>query len=170
MYDIKELIDNMKEIAKISTNIELAKLLNISYNTLNTWIKRKKIPQEVILSFCEKYKCSLDYLIYNKNIDTTLFDIQISNEKEANYTTKEEVEEFTFYGVYEALNIKPGSTFRLHKELYVTPAYYLLHKDSITFIALVEIDPFNKEVYLNDFNQRLHLEEFKTINLGLIKV
>ena len=72
MYLIKDVILKMKKIAGVDSNIELSKYLNISYNTLNTWIKRGKLPQETILSFCEQNNCSLDYLLLNKNAN--LFD------------------------------------------------------------------------------------------------
>ena len=81
LYNIKEVIEKMKQIANIDSNVQLAKIFNVSYNTLNTWIKREKFPQEILIEFVKKYNCSLDYLVLNKK---TPIDTSSSTEPESN--------------------------------------------------------------------------------------
>ena len=166
LYDIKELIEKMKHLSNTSTNIALAKLLDVSYNTLNTWIKRGKIPQEVLLGFCTRYNCSLDYLLIGKVSEPpTLFS------ESSNSTTKDDENKstFKFLGIYTPLNIAPGDTLSINKEAKYSPAYYLLLKDSIYFISKVNINPFLNSATLEDYGVQITLNEFDDINLGLIE-
>ena len=78
MYDIKRVIDKIKQIANLKSNADLARLLNISYNTLNTWIKRNSIPFNVITCVSQEFNISLNWLFLNvgamylqENNDTT---------------------------------------------------------------------------------------------------
>jgi len=162
MYEIKEVIENMKKISAIKSNTELANFFNVSYNTFNTWIKRKKFPQEILLYFCKKFDCSLDYLLFNKENPTTLFE-------HSNVSLNEE-ESLIYYGEYKDLNIKVGTKLVLKSALFHSGGYYILTKNSVYTIAkcnfnlfdsLVKIDE-NGTIYNIDFN------EFKSINRGLI--
>lgn len=172
MYDVKTLIEKMKTIANIKSNIELASLLNVSYNTLNTWIKRHKLPQEVLIDFCNQYSCSLDFLVLNQNSTTTSPSPTAASAtiKKQVATTKEEsaIDTFTFWGSYKELNIKPGDTIELSKSTMHSLAYYLLYKESIYCICQVFINPFKHLATLIDYDTTLTIEEFNTINLGLI--
>ena len=166
LYDIKELIEKMKHLSNTSTNIALAKLLDISYNTLNTWIKRGKIPQEVLLEFCTRYNCSLDYLLLGKVSEPpTLFS------ESSNSTTRGDDNKSTikFFGSYSPLSIEPGDTLSINKEAKYSPAFYLLLKDSIYFISKVNINPFLNSATLEDYKVQISLNEFDDINLGLIE-
>jgi hypothetical protein len=172
MYDIKELIERMKSIANITTNVQLAQIFNVSYNTLNTWIKRKKLPQEQIIQFCEKYSCSLDFLIFNKERPTPSSLFTQTETTPTNSDTKTQIEEsydYKFKGIYEPLQIEPGDRVTLNKDALVTPAYYLINKDGIELITLVRIDPFRKIVEVPEYNYSLTLEQFQNINQGLIE-
>lgn len=169
MYLIKDVIVKMKKIAGVDSNIELSKYLNISYNTLNTWIKRGKLPQETILSFCEQNNCSLDYLLLNKNAN--LFD----EKKETNTNTiqsTQKMEYFKFYAEYDKLNISYGTTLKLSPTLYISNGYYLIKKDNVITIAKCFIDIFSKNVtlYTEETKKILTFDEFRTINLGLITI
>ena len=167
LYDIKKLIEKMKSISNTSTNIALAKLLDISYNTLNTWIKRGKIPQEVLLEFCTRYDCSLDYLLLDRvGEPPTLFSSSNNKSTTKNGNNKSTVK---FYGIYPPLNIKPGDSISINKEAKHSPAFYLLLKDNIYFISKVNINPFLKSALIEDYGVQISLKEFNNINFGLIE-
>ena len=158
MYNIKDVIIKLKQIANIDSNINLAKELNVSYNTLNTWIKRGKLPQEVIISFCKKYNCSLDYLLLDKN-------------QNSNKDTIDKKNIFTFYGYCEKLD----SSFKklnltLQKDILHSGGIYLLEKNSIFLLVQAFFDPFSNIVKLNNktLDITLSIEEFKKYNQGLV--
>ena len=170
LYDIKELIEKMKLISSSSTNVALAQNLDVSYNTLNTWIKRGKFPQEVLLDFCKKYHCSLDYLLLsNEDKSPTLANSQNESTHTNNEIKDDTHTAFSFLGQYEHLNIKPGDQITINKKLLFSPAYYLLLKDRTYFISKVEIDPFLKIVVLDDYKVKITIDEFKKIKVGLIE-
>ena len=170
MYDVKELINRMKTVANINSNVKLAEILNVSYNTFNTWLKRHKLPQDVLYNFCIKYKCSLDYLIFNKNDSYSLLNFQKTAETASN--TDDSFSNYLFYGTYEPLNIKPGQNLKLNSTLLHSGAYYLIKVNSTCFIAKVDINPFENIAYIraNHFSKELPLKEFINIKLGLILI
>ncbi len=154
MYEIKSVIERMKKTAQISSNIELAKVLNVSYNTLNTWIKREKLPQEIIFQFCSKYNISCDELLFNKK--------QSANQN--NSPT------FTYYGFHKELNIHFKAKLLLSKDSLFNNTFYLLEKEKIFFIAKVIFNPFYKKCQI-EFEKNCYeitLDEFRNINHGLI--
>jgi hypothetical protein len=157
MTNIKNIITKLKKIAKVDSNIELANYFNISYNTLNTWIKRGKIPQDILLDFCTKNNCSLDYILLNKELDNTLFSVH----KEQNEN------KYIYYGEFKELNISFKSILFLDQNIYQDGAYYLIYKNGIYKIARVTFDIFDKSATVN--NKTLSLDDFKKINKGLIK-
>ena len=167
LYDIKELINKMRDISNANSNVKLANILNVSYNTLNTWIKRAKLPQDVLIEFANKYNCSLDYLILNKQEQNTL-----TNNKTTLFNNAEpqENKKIRYYGSFPALNISNGATLTLNKDSLHSNAYYLLKKDNIFFIAKVNFNVFSKQatVILSDYIKELTLEEFNLLNQGLI--
>ena len=142
----------MKQAIDATSNIELANYLQVSYNTLNTWMKRGKIPQEILFDFCSKNNLSCDELISNKTPSTSKY------------------YELIYYGSYKELNINFKAKLQLTKEKLFNNAYYLLKKEDIFFIAKVSFNPFYKEcqIELNEENFKLSLEEFNTLNQGLI--
>ena len=152
MYEIKNVIKKMKQAIDATSNIELANYLQVSYNTLNTWMKRGKIPQEILFDFCRKNNLSCDELILNKTLSTSKY------------------YELIYYGLYKDLNINFKAKLQLTKEKLFNNAYYLLKKEDIFFIAKVSFNPFYKEcqIELNEENFKLSLEEFNTLNQGLI--
>jgi len=156
MTDIKMVITKLKEIAKVDSNIELANYFDISYNTLNTWIKRGKIPQDVLLEFCIKNSCSLDYILLNKELDNTLF----------TSIKKQISDKFIYYGEFKELDISFKSTLTLDKNLYQSGAFYLMYKNSIYTISRVIFDIFNTTATID--NQTISFKDFKEINIGLI--
>jgi len=65
-------LDNSKKIIKkfrflynCDTNKKLSEKLGISYNTLNTWIKRNSIPFDIIAYVSQKFNISLNWLFLN---------------------------------------------------------------------------------------------------------
>ena len=159
MYNIKELIKKMKIIAQVDSNIKLAKVFNVSYNTLNTWLKRNKFPQELLIEFCIKYNCSLDYLILNK-------DLYNEHKKEI----KNELVELNYYGEYEKLNIHFKSKLILQKNKLINNGFYLVKKNEIEFIAQINFNPFTNKAKLifNNFSYEITLEELKKMEATLI--
>ena len=158
MYNIKDLINRMKIVANISSNADLARELNVSYNTLNTWIKRNKFPQEILISFAKKYNTSLDYLIFGYNEPE-------NNKKE------DKNSELIYYGEFEPLNISKPSKLILDNTLLQSEAYYLLMQDSIYYIAKVSFNPFEllATIITPSFTATIKKDDFLKYNIGLIK-
>lgn len=63
MLSIAEIIDQIKKLKKVSTDSEVAGLLEMKPQTLATSKMRGSIPYEALISFCDKEKCSLDLLL-----------------------------------------------------------------------------------------------------------
>ena len=172
MYNIKNVINKMKQIAKIDSNASLARLLNISYNTLNTWIKRGKLPQEVIFSFCKEYECSLDYLLLeNNNHDN--FSILSSETPNNINNTNDDIYKFDYYGYIDDNQENSFNGYlelTINKKLMHSNSYYLLHKNSIFTIGLCRFDIFDNNVYikLNNIEHIVSLDNFNKLNKGLI--
>ena len=163
MYDIKEVIHRLKKVANLDSNIQLAHILNVSYNTLNTWIKRAKIPQEHLLEFCNKYNVSLDYILFNQKSQLNI--------KENSTSTLFNNNTFKYFGTFNQLNIKSGSILTLNKESIHSNAYYLIKKNNIFAIYQVEADLINDTlniINLDNTKSAISLEEFNKINLGMI--
>ena len=162
MQNIKQVVSRLKEIAKLDSNVDLANYLGVSYNTLNTWIKREKIPQEVLFEFCKKNNCSLDYLLFNtKNSQTTnLFSTQENSNDDWH----------AYYGEFIDLQIKFKSKLKLNNNLLQNGGYYLVKYNKIEFItkALFKINSNNLELIYNSQTTTITFDEFKNINLGLI--
>ena len=163
MYDIKRTISKMKKIAKVSSNAELARVLDVSYNTFNTWLKRSKLPQEVLISFCKRFDCSLDYLILDKNINTKQNN---TNEK----TPQDSIYTYRYYGKLFGIENSSFIDLTINKSLMHTDANYLLNINDIYFVAFVSFDIFNNiaKVKYNNKEKDLSISEFKEINRGLI--
>ena len=62
MYDVKEVIKKLKEVSNSKNNVELAEKMEVGYDTLKAWIKRKTIGSsfDIIYKFCENNNYSLD--------------------------------------------------------------------------------------------------------------
>ena len=163
MYNIKEVIERMKKVANISSNASLARLLNISYNTLNTWIKRNKLPQEVLIEFAKKFNTSLDYLIFG-HIEPDEIE-KIEDQKITNEI------EFIYYGEYEPLNITINSKLKLNSTLLHSGAYYLLKQNDIYYIAKAYFNPFEENVLIKTsfFEKTIKKDIFLQYKIGLIQ-
>ena len=163
MYNVKDVIDKMKKILNINSNIELANFLKVSYNTLNTWIKRGKIPQEVIYDFCQKQNCSFDYLLTNKN-ELTI----ISGEKEKDINSEIT---FKYYAFYDDLDIPFGATLYLSPTLTISNGIYLLKDKDIYLLAKCKIDIFNNKVTITEKEKiiaTIDIDKFNKIKVGLL--
>ena len=163
MYDIKKTILKMKEIAHLDSNADLARFLNISYNTLNTWIKRGKLPQETLYNFCLKQNCSLDYLIFDKS-KNNLFNKSEESFIDSNIYT------FKYYGKYFENYNKEYIELFLDRKKRHSNANFLLEKNGIYTIAICIFDIFNNNVLIkyNGFEYSVNIEVFNSINRGLI--
>jgi len=166
MYDIKRVIDKIKQIANLKSNADLARLLNISYNTLNTWIKRGKLPQEVLISFCKEYKCSLDYLLLEYiNKDNTTSTLFSSKEDKENIYT------FNYYGkIYNYEENNKYLELTINNKIIHSNHYYLLNKENIYIVAICKFDIFEDIVYIQSQTKehKVTLNNFYKINRGLI--
>ncbi len=163
MYNIKEVIKKMKNVLNIDSNIELANYLKVSYNTLNTWIKRGKIPQEVIYDFCQNNSCSFDYLLIDKPKST----LQLKNKDE---NSDNEIK-FKYYAFCDELNIPFGSTLYLSPTLTISNGFYLLKSNNIYTLLRCKIDIFNNKATIYDKNSiltTLDIQEFNSIKVGLL--
>lgn len=70
MDNIKEIIGRIKQSKNVSTNTKLAEKLGVSYNTLNTWIKREKIPEKIIQDIVQSEQLSYDWLLNGVKSET----------------------------------------------------------------------------------------------------
>jgi len=61
--DIKEFYTRLKIALNAKNNVELAKILDIPYPTLNTWLARNSLPLDVMLNNPAFDKISLDWLL-----------------------------------------------------------------------------------------------------------
>lgn len=64
MYDMKNVINNLKIVSKSKSNIELAKKMDVGYDTLKAWLKRNTIGSsfDIVYNFCKKNDYSLDQI------------------------------------------------------------------------------------------------------------
>ena len=67
MNNIKEIISRLKQHYTVENNRELALKIDVSYETLNTWIKRKKIPLEKIHEIVQNEQLSYDWFFTGVN-------------------------------------------------------------------------------------------------------
>lgn len=63
MNNSKEIIERIKHLLGVSSNIELSKKLGVSYNTLNSWLKRGHIPDKYINNIVQSEQVSYDYIM-----------------------------------------------------------------------------------------------------------
>jgi len=61
-----KIIQRVKDVIGIKTNYELSKVLQIKPNTISSWKKRGNIDLNKIISICEQYKISTDWILYGK--------------------------------------------------------------------------------------------------------
>jgi len=66
MNQIKNILERLKIYFKANNNKELAKKIGVNYQTLNTWIKRNKIPYELLHEIGQNENISLDWLLTGK--------------------------------------------------------------------------------------------------------
>ena len=74
MYNIKIIIDKLIIHSNSKNNKELAEKIGISYNTLNTWLKRGVVSIDPILNYAKENNLSLDFLF---DIDTNTIEYTI---------------------------------------------------------------------------------------------
>lgn len=58
-----EILDDLKRIAGLGKDYQLAELLGVKQNTVSAWRTRNTIPYEEIIAFCDKYALSVSGLL-----------------------------------------------------------------------------------------------------------
>ncbi len=170
MDSIDNILKRLKEFFKVEKNIELAKALNISYNTLNTWLKRKRIPQDFLVNLAIKYNLSLDWLLLGKesqNTSAKTIEQEVKQKEfiEAKLYKKTifmlDKEFFNFYFLLDS-NLS-SSLFIIKNFSHFAPfpkdsLLLILKKDDITtlregYFLLIEED-IQKIEYISDFSTK----------------
>jgi len=67
MDNAKLILERIKETFNIKSNKDLSDKLGVSYNTLNTWIKRNSVPIDIIDKVVQNRQISFDWLLSGKN-------------------------------------------------------------------------------------------------------
>jgi phage repressor protein C with HTH and peptisase S24 domain len=63
MNHLKEILERLKKYYKVENNRQLAEKLEINYQTLNTWLKRNKIPYDLLFKIGQNENISYDWLL-----------------------------------------------------------------------------------------------------------
>jgi hypothetical protein len=91
--DAKVILKRISNILGGLNNREMSEYMGVSYNTLNTWIKRNSIPMEQLSDLVQKRQTSYDWLLTgkglmyleekksNSTVDTGFQDCEIHNNK-----------------------------------------------------------------------------------------
>lgn len=66
-----KIIERLKKLLKIKTDIELSEFLNIRPNTISTWKKRDSVDFTSIISICELYELDLNEIFLDKKGTTS---------------------------------------------------------------------------------------------------
>jgi len=67
MQNANKIIEKLKNVFNLSTDIELAGLLKISPTTLSTWKSRNSMDYKLIIDLCEAHDIDLNYLFLGRN-------------------------------------------------------------------------------------------------------
>jgi|GEM_PF-550536 len=62
-----DVINRLKSLLKLKTDIQLSEFLNIKPNTISTWKKRNSLDYETVISICDLYELDLNEVFLNKN-------------------------------------------------------------------------------------------------------
>ena len=81
MNNTKEIIGRLKQHYAVENNKELALRIGVSYDTLNTWIKRKKIPLEKIHEIVQNEHLSYNWFFTGEeNHKNSISEIEIKGD------------------------------------------------------------------------------------------
>lgn len=76
MLDANDVINRLKQLLELKTDLELANLLEIKPNTLSSWKIREMVRYDKIIDICKKYKIDLNEVflihpnsVYNVDLD-----------------------------------------------------------------------------------------------------
>ncbi|QCD51746.1 helix-turn-helix domain-containing protein [Campylobacter sp. RM16192] len=96
-YD--EILQDIKKLAKVSSNKELCEFLDIPYKNLNMWQYRGVIPAKKLIEIADKLNASVDLLINGDTNSTNLpKQTPAHNPKLQSEVFKEFLELFKEYG------------------------------------------------------------------------
>lgn len=65
-YDIRSIIERMKEIANTSSDKNFAEFLGVPTSTVSNWKTRDSIPFDVVAEFSANHQVNTDWLIFGK--------------------------------------------------------------------------------------------------------
>ncbi|WP_340065159.1 helix-turn-helix domain-containing protein [Ascidiimonas aurantiaca] len=68
MQNANKIIEKLKNVFNLSTDVELAGLLKISPTTLSTWKSRNSVDYKLIITLCEENDIDLNQLLLGKKI------------------------------------------------------------------------------------------------------
>jgi len=63
MNQLKIILDRLKQYYNAENNRQLAQKIGVNYQTLNTWIKRNKIPYDLLHQIGQNENISIDWLL-----------------------------------------------------------------------------------------------------------
>lgn len=72
MGNIKEALQRLQKVYKVSNNRKLSEAIGVNYNTLSTWIKRESIPYDFFNKLVQEESISFDWLLFGKEERHTL--------------------------------------------------------------------------------------------------
>ncbi|WP_257008550.1 LexA family transcriptional regulator [Flavobacterium agri] len=84
-----DVINRLKLLLKLKTDIQLSEFLNIRPNTISTWKKRNSLDYETVISICELYELDLNEVFLNKrtSVDSSASTPLITREVQFQYAS-----------------------------------------------------------------------------------
>lgn len=76
-YDVRLIIERMKEKISAQNDKVLAALLEVPSTNISNWRSRNSLPLEYVTDFAEKTNVSTDWLLFGKNTSAQLDAAQI---------------------------------------------------------------------------------------------
>jgi len=68
-YNVKDIITRLKSVLKISTDIELAKMLGTSSSVLTMWKVRNNMDFHLLVNLCIQHQIDIHYIIIGDFIE-----------------------------------------------------------------------------------------------------
>ncbi|MGF1762465.1 LexA family transcriptional regulator [Aliivibrio kagoshimensis] len=130
-------IDELKELTNTSTNVDLAKVLEVSASTIQTWRMRNKIPEKIFIK--ARTISQSDSLIAPKGyLELPFYDVEVSAGNGALVEREDKTDEIIFSNrfITDSLGVNPKNIFLMPvKGDSMTPT---LKSQSIIMVNRVE--------------------------------
>jgi len=68
-YSFLNITDRLMEVFEVKNLKDLSAVLDVNYATFSTWLRRDKIPYDLLVSLCVEKKISLDWLLLDKKCE-----------------------------------------------------------------------------------------------------